>query len=195
MTADPTPEDREHARIEHAERRGGPPRGFPDPHGSGRCYWHPPGETSTARPNPSASYPASGGPSFNPSPARGPTRAATKPTAGGWTMESRPSPQARRGDARPYQAGRCRRPPARGPARPGRTLPASIEPMLHIDDLAALLSCSRRLVERMRSAGKVPKPDINDRQDAHGGSLTRFELGSTGVASHDPSPDLSRDRP
>jgi len=36
-----------------------------------------------------------------------------------------------------------------------------IEPMLSIDDLAALLSCSRRLVERMRSAGKVPKPDIN----------------------------------
>ncbi|MGA2701531.1 MAG: helix-turn-helix domain-containing protein [Isosphaeraceae bacterium] len=46
------------------------------------------------------------------------------------------------------------------PARPGRTLPAGIEPMLGIDDLAALLSCSRRLVERMRSAGKVPRPDI-----------------------------------
>ncbi len=35
-----------------------------------------------------------------------------------------------------------------------------IEPLLSIDDLAALLSCSRRLVERMRTAGKVPKPDI-----------------------------------
>jgi predicted DNA-binding transcriptional regulator AlpA len=35
-----------------------------------------------------------------------------------------------------------------------------IEPMLSIDDLAAILRCSRRLVERMRSAGKVPKPDI-----------------------------------
>jgi|SRR5271157_1332229 len=46
-------------------------------------------------------------------------------------------------------------------AKPGRTLPASIEPMLHIDDLAELLSCSRRLVERMRSAGKVPKPDFH----------------------------------
>ncbi len=45
-------------------------------------------------------------------------------------------------------------------AMPGRTLPAGIEPMLGIDDLAALLSCSRRLVERMRSAGKVPRPDI-----------------------------------
>jgi len=42
----------------------------------------------------------------------------------------------------------------------GPTLPAGMEPMLSIDDLAALLSCSRRLVERMRSAGKVPKPDI-----------------------------------
>jgi predicted DNA-binding transcriptional regulator AlpA len=53
------------------------------------------------------------------------------------------------------------RPDPRPEAKPGRTLPASIEPMLHIDDLAALLSCSRRLVERMRSAGKVPKPDIH----------------------------------
>ena len=41
-----------------------------------------------------------------------------------------------------------------------RALPASIEPMFGIDDLAAFLNCSRRLVERMRSAGKVPKPDI-----------------------------------
>src|SRR5271166_30179 len=32
--------------------------------------------------------------------------------------------------------------------KPGRTLPASIEPMLGIDDLAAILSCSRQLVER-----------------------------------------------
>jgi predicted DNA-binding transcriptional regulator AlpA len=36
-----------------------------------------------------------------------------------------------------------------------------IEPMLCIDDLAAILSCSRRLVERMRSGGKVPKPDFH----------------------------------
>ena len=76
--------------------------------------------------------------------------------------------------ARP-QGGSPRHPPdvdpidpqPEAPARPqgssprGRTLPASIEPLLHIDDLAALLSCSRRLVERMRSAGKVPKPDIH----------------------------------
>ena len=35
-----------------------------------------------------------------------------------------------------------------------------IEPMLSIDDLAAILRCSRRVVERLRSGGKVPKPDI-----------------------------------
>ena len=35
-----------------------------------------------------------------------------------------------------------------------------IEPLLSIDDLAAILRCSRRVVERMRSAGKVPKPDV-----------------------------------
>ena len=45
--------------------------------------------------------------------------------------------------------------------KPGRTLPTGMEPMLGIDDLAALLSCSRRLVERMRSAGKVPPPDLH----------------------------------
>ena len=54
-----------------------------------------------------------------------------------------------------------RQDPRPAAAKPGRTLPTGIEPMLHIDDLAALLSCSRRLVERMRSAGKVPKPDIH----------------------------------
>jgi len=35
-----------------------------------------------------------------------------------------------------------------------------IESLLSIDDLARILLCSRRLVERMRSAGKIPKPDI-----------------------------------
>src|SRR5208283_323505 len=70
-------------------------------------------------------------------------------------------------DVDPIGAPEDPRPQPEALARPqggsprGRTLPASIEPMLHIDDLAALLSCSRRLVERMRSAGKVPKPDIH----------------------------------
>jgi predicted DNA-binding transcriptional regulator AlpA len=35
-----------------------------------------------------------------------------------------------------------------------------MEPLIGIDDLAVLLNCCRRLVERMRSAGKIPKPDI-----------------------------------
>jgi hypothetical protein len=35
-----------------------------------------------------------------------------------------------------------------------------IEPLLSIDDLARILNCSRRLVERMRSAGNVPRPDF-----------------------------------
>jgi predicted DNA-binding transcriptional regulator AlpA len=35
-----------------------------------------------------------------------------------------------------------------------------IEPLLGIDDLAAVLNCSRRLVERMRSAGRLPRPDL-----------------------------------
>src|SRR4051812_3631483 len=58
------------------------------------------------------------------------------------------------------------------PCRPGRAYTMArqpeapsaghvIEPMLSIDDLAAILSCSRRLVERMRSSGKVPKPDFH----------------------------------
>ena len=45
--------------------------------------------------------------------------------------------------------------PKRGP-----TLPAGFERMFSIDDLAALLNCSRRLVERMRSCGKVPPGPI-----------------------------------
>ncbi|MDG3006082.1 helix-turn-helix transcriptional regulator [Paludisphaera mucosa] len=39
--------------------------------------------------------------------------------------------------------------------------PAFLEPLLSIEDLAAALSCSRRLVERMRAAGKLPRPDLH----------------------------------
>ena len=42
----------------------------------------------------------------------------------------------------------------------GWTLPAGMEPLLSIDDLTVILNCSRRLVERIRSAGKIPKPDL-----------------------------------
>ncbi len=68
-----------------------------------------------------------------------------------------PRPEPKRGPTLPAGFGRQPEAPA---AKPGRTLPAGIEPMLGIDDLAAILSCSRRHVERMRSGGKLPKPDI-----------------------------------
>jgi predicted DNA-binding transcriptional regulator AlpA len=35
-----------------------------------------------------------------------------------------------------------------------------IESLLSIDDLIRILGCSRRLLERMRAAGKLPHPDI-----------------------------------
>jgi hypothetical protein len=37
---------------------------------------------------------------------------------------------------------------------------ARIEPLLGIDDLATAFSCGRRLVERMRAAGKLPPADL-----------------------------------
>ena len=45
-------------------------------------------------------------------------------------------------------------------ARPKRTLPVGIEPLLGIAELCARLNCSRRILERMRSAGRVPRPDF-----------------------------------
>jgi hypothetical protein len=44
--------------------------------------------------------------------------------------------------------------------RPPRALPDGLSPLVGIDDLAKWLHCSRRLVERMRSSGKVPRPDF-----------------------------------
>ncbi len=44
------------------------------------------------------------------------------------------------------------------PTRP--EAPARIEPMMSLDDLAAALNCSRRAVERLKSAGKLPPPDL-----------------------------------
>ena len=45
-------------------------------------------------------------------------------------------------------------------AKPGGTLPAGIEATVGIDGWATALSCSRRLVERMRAAGRIPRPDL-----------------------------------
>ncbi|CAN5903325.1 hypothetical protein BH23PLA1_BH23PLA1_35650 [soil metagenome] len=38
---------------------------------------------------------------------------------------------------------------------------AEPEPLLTIDGLARYLSCDRRTVERMRSAGRLPRPDLH----------------------------------
>lgn|GEM_PF-4490433 len=41
-----------------------------------------------------------------------------------------------------------------------RYLPPGMYPLMSLDDLATVLNCSRWLVERMRAAGKVPRPDM-----------------------------------
>lgn len=46
------------------------------------------------------------------------------------------------------------------PIDPRLTLASAIEPMLTIDGLARALSCDRRTIERMRSAGQLPAPDL-----------------------------------
>jgi predicted DNA-binding transcriptional regulator AlpA len=44
---------------------------------------------------------------------------------------------------------------------PGLHAAADVEPLLRMADLARVLNCSRRAVERMRSAGRLPKPDLH----------------------------------
>jgi predicted DNA-binding transcriptional regulator AlpA len=44
--------------------------------------------------------------------------------------------------------------------KPGLTLAAAIEPLLSIRDLAEILNVSRRVVEGLRSNGRLPKPDL-----------------------------------
>lgn len=52
--------------------------------------------------------------------------------------------------------------PRREAAAPTKRLQTAtaIEPLLRIQDLGRVLSCSRREVERMRAAGRLPKPDL-----------------------------------
>lgn len=55
------------------------------------------------------------------------------------------------------------------------TIPAStsaLEPLLGVDDIADTLSVGRRTVERMRSAGKLPRPDL------HIGRLPRWQAAT-----------------
>jgi predicted DNA-binding transcriptional regulator AlpA len=42
----------------------------------------------------------------------------------------------------------------------GRPLADWLEPLVGLDDVAALLKVSRRWLERERAAGRVPKPDF-----------------------------------
>jgi predicted DNA-binding transcriptional regulator AlpA len=47
------------------------------------------------------------------------------------------------------------------PARPVAAPPAEpLEALLSVADLALVLNASRRAVERMRAAGKLPRPDL-----------------------------------
>jgi hypothetical protein len=50
------------------------------------------------------------------------------------------------------------RPDAECPAATPR--PDRIESLWSLDDIARRLKCSRRLVERLKSAGKLPPPDL-----------------------------------
>jgi hypothetical protein len=43
---------------------------------------------------------------------------------------------------------------------PGLQAAADIEPLWRMADLTRVLNCSRRVVERMRAAGRLPKPDL-----------------------------------
>lgn len=38
--------------------------------------------------------------------------------------------------------------------------PPLLEPLLSVRDVAAVLGCTRRTVERLRSSGKFPGPDL-----------------------------------
>lgn len=48
----------------------------------------------------------------------------------------------------------------------------ALEPLLGVNDVADLLSIGRRTVERMRSAGKLPRPDL------HVGRLPRWQTAT-----------------
>ena len=43
-------------------------------------------------------------------------------------------------------------------SRPDQASPPALDPLLSIDDLARVLNCGRRSVERMLSSGQLPRP-------------------------------------
>ncbi len=52
------------------------------------------------------------------------------------------------------------RPQGSSPRGPMPARPGGIEPLLGIDELAWLLNCSRRLIERLRASGRIPPADL-----------------------------------
>ena len=88
----------------------------------------------------------------------------------------RPTPSVRQGNSQTKEG----RTPAKGPTPEVRSATTtvvgssdprkrdatladvrqSIEPLLKLSDLAATLNASSRTIERLRSAGKLPRPDL-----------------------------------
>ncbi|WP_373926483.1 helix-turn-helix transcriptional regulator [Paludisphaera borealis] len=56
------------------------------------------------------------------------------------------------------------------PTAPRASSTPTLAPLLSITDLAQHLSCSRRVVERLRAAGKLPRPDL------HVGKMPRWRV-------------------
>jgi predicted DNA-binding transcriptional regulator AlpA len=52
-------------------------------------------------------------------------------------------------------------PDADPPAPAVTRAPLPIEPLLSVTDLARILAVSRRSLERLRAAGKLPRPDLH----------------------------------
>jgi predicted DNA-binding transcriptional regulator AlpA len=63
---------------------------------------------------------------------------------------------------RPARPAPPTRPVTRPPLAGSHSLRAAVnfEPLLKMCDLARWLNCSRREVERMRSSGRLPRPDL-----------------------------------
>ncbi len=45
--------------------------------------------------------------------------------------------------------------------QPSGTTPVELAPLLRLNDVCNVLKCSRRELERMRAAGRLPKPDLH----------------------------------
>jgi predicted DNA-binding transcriptional regulator AlpA len=84
-------------------------------------------------------------------------------------MSRAPEPRAALGPAEPLKTKPATRPTSPAPRPvgvskladvPGLKVAADIESLLRMTDLIRVLNCSRRIVERLRSSGRLPKPDL-----------------------------------